>query len=223
MPFVATCHPLSRPPPHRTFPHGTDRHSVSIALKHTSPCSSSHASRYESGVTNSFAGHKGSSGAGMCGGDWSAMVMAIFSHAASIETKPCCGPSPPRCRDVDRVTAGNTRGCCCCTGTYTEGGCAGEDSGGATVAGGAGGNDKCKESGGAKVADVGSCCCGKDDAAGRGVGYSGVTPGDGVDGWYHTSKPRSACDCWAEPLTAPPLAGDGDPAIAVPPPNGAHR
>ena len=81
-----------------------------------------------------------------------------------------------------------------------------------------------KDSGDATVADVGFCCCGTDDAVGRGVGEdSGVTPGDGVDGWYHTSKPRGACDCWAGSLTAPPLAGDGDPAIAVPPPNGARR
>ena len=55
-----------------------------------------------------------------------------------------------------------------------------------------------KDSGDATVADVGFCCCGTDDAAGRGVGEdSGVTPVDGVDGWYHTSKPRGACDCWA--------------------------
>ena len=123
--------------------------------------------------------------------------MAIFSLAAGIETKPCCAPSPPRCRDVDRVTAGDTRGCCCrCTGTSTEGGCAGEDSGGATVACGAGGRNAGNDSGGAAVTGVGSCCCGTDDAAGRGVDEdSGVTPVDGVDGWYHTPKPRGMQYC----------------------------
>ena len=135
----------------------------------------------------------------MCGGDWSLMTIAILSRAASIETRPCCVPRPPCCHDADSVTAGDTRGCCCCCRTCisdTVGGGAGEESGDATVAGGAGGRDTGKDSVGATVAGVGSCCCGTDDAADRGVGEdSGVTPDDGVDGWYHTSKPRGACGC----------------------------
>ena len=99
------------------------------------------------------------------------------------KTKPCCGPRAPRCREVDRVTAGDARGCFCCTGTSIEGGGAGEDSGDQTVGGGTGRRGTGKESGGATVADVGSCCCGTDDAPGRGVGEdSGVTLVDGVGG-----------------------------------------
>ena len=47
--------------------------------------------------------------AGMCGGVRSVSTMAIFSRAVSMETKPCCEPTPPRSRDVDSVTAGDTR------------------------------------------------------------------------------------------------------------------
>lgn len=58
----------------------------------------------------------------MCGEDWSAMIMAIFSRAASIETKPCGVPRPYCRRDADRVIAGNIRVCsCCCTAPLTQG------------------------------------------------------------------------------------------------------
>ena len=154
-------------------------------------------------------GHEGNSGAGVCAGDRSAIIVPIFSRAASMENMPRCAPRPPGCRDVNRVTAGDARGSCyCCTGISTKGGCADEDSGGATVAGAAGGSEAGNTFDGAIVTGVGSCCCGTDDAEGRGVDEdSAVTPVDGVDGWYHTSKP---------------LAGSGDPAIAVPPPTGAR-
>ena len=79
-------------------------------------------------------------------------------------------------------------------------------------------------SGGATVADVGSCCWGTDDTAGGGGGKdSGVIPIDGVDGWCHTSKPSCAYYCWAEPLTDPDYLVDGGPIIAVPSLNSARR
>lgn len=66
---------------------------------------------------------------------------------------------------------------------------AGEDSVDAPVARGIGDN-----SGDAPVArgtGDGSCCCSTDDESGRGTGEgSGLTPVDGGDGLYHTSKPR---------------------------------
>ena len=58
-------------------------HSVSIALNHTSPCSSSHASRYELGVTNSLAGHEGSSGGAMWAEEHSNGTGAVWVGAHS--------------------------------------------------------------------------------------------------------------------------------------------
>lgn len=73
----------------------------------------------------------------------------------------------------------------------TGGGGACEKSDNGTVADGAWGKVTGKDFGDATVADIGTCGCGTDDAAGRGVREdSGVIPVDGVDGWSHTSKPR---------------------------------
>ena len=65
----------------------------------------------------------------------------------------------------------------------------------------------------------GSCrCCGADDAAGRGACEdSSDAPVNGGDGSCDTSKSCGAFDCWARALKAPPLAGDGVPAIVAPP------
>ena len=96
-----------------------------------------HRSDNSSNVTNSLAGRKGSLGSGTCGGDWSAMPMAISSPAASIETRPCRWPSPPCRCDTAVVTADDTRGCCCCCCCCTgeAGSSVGEESGDALVTG----------------------------------------------------------------------------------------